>query len=237
MKKLVFSDYESLSNAAAQSLLQQTKKNPALKICLATGSSPTRSYEIYAELVKAQNVSMDRVHVIKLDEWGGLPANHPASCESYIRKHFNEAHKISSDRYLAFRGDAEDRDSECARVREELERIGPVDVSVLGLGLNGHLGLNEPAESLQPFSHIATLTAESQQHSMIASEGARPSFGYTMGMAELLQSRLVIMLVSGSKKKEQLKRLLNMKVDPQFPSSFLWLHPNVELYCDEAAHG
>lgn len=232
MKRLDFPDYESLSKAAADRIISSVRENPDLKICLATGSSPTRCYEILGDMARGEKGLFSGLRVIKLDEWGALPPDHPATCEYYIRKHFIEPLEVDPKRYLSFRGNADDREHECTRFRTELEKLGSIDVSVLGLGLNGHLGFNEPAEVLQPFVHIAKLSPESQQHSMVSSAGSKPDFGYTIGMADLLQSRLIILIVNGSKKKAQLERLLTQKIDPKFPATFLWLHPNCELYTD-----
>ena len=232
MKKTLFPDYESLSKAAAERLLEQTKENPALRICLATGSSPTRCYELYVDFIGREGCNTEQMTVVKLDEWGGMNETHEGSCEYYIRKYFNGPLGIPPERYLSFRADLDDPGQECARISKALKQAGGLDVSVLGLGLNGHLGFNEPAESMQPFAHVANLSAESQQHSMMAGACAKPTYGLTLGMAELLQSKLIILIVNGTKKKAQLERLMSMRVDPQFPATFLWLHPNVELYCD-----
>ena len=118
-----------------------------------------------------------------------------------------------------------------------LDKEGPIDICVLGLGANGHLALNEPAEQLQPFVHVARLTAESCQHPMLAESAARPSYGLTIGMADILQSRKVLLLVSGVHKREQFQRLLSRQVSTQFPASFLWLHPDVTCLCDRDAKG
>lgn len=232
MRIFRFDDFETLSNAAAEQIVMAVIEKPSLKICLATGSSPKRCYEKVAEKAAISETSFRNVQVVKLDEWGGLTQSDEGSCEHYIHKYFIGPLQIDTTSYLSFAGDANDREQECDRVRSALSEGGPIDVCVLGLGLNGHLGFNEPAEYLQPFSHIARLSSQSQKHSMVASNANKLEFGYTLGMAEILASRKIIFIVNGESKKQQLARFYERKIDPQFPGSFLWLHPDVDLYTD-----
>ena len=113
-----------------------------------------------------------------------------------------------------------------------METQGPIDICILGLGANGHLALNEPAAQLEPQAHVASLSEESLQHPMIASLEQKPSYGLTLGMEEILSSRLIIMLVSGKGKKQIAELFLKGKVSTELPASFLWQHPNVECLVD-----
>jgi galactosamine-6-phosphate isomerase len=132
--------------------------------------------------------------------------------------------------------DAKDRQANCDRIHEWLRKNGPIDVCVLGLGVNGHIGFNEPAESLQPHAHVAELSEASLGHSMVHSTRTRPTHGVTLGMADILQSREILMLASGPPKREPIERLLSGAITTAFPASLLQLHPRVTLMCDEAAY-
>ena len=125
----------------------------------------------------------------------------------------------------------------CARIADWLDQNGPIDISVLGLGINGHLGFTEPAEYLQPFAHVAQLSQASLAHAMLAKSNVRPTYGLTLGMADLIQSRRILLLVSGPTKRDPLQRLLSGRISTEFPASMLQLHPNVLLICDRAAAG
>jgi galactosamine-6-phosphate isomerase len=232
MNRLSFPDYESLSQAAASKILSIVQAKPDTAVCLATGSTPTRTYELLAGEGKTGLSCFKALKIIKLDEWGGLPASHSATCEYYLHKYVIAPLQISPDRYFSFQSDALDPPSECARIRKELDSIKLLDLCILGLGINGHLGFNEPADFLQPHAHIAELTDETRRHRMIEDTAVKPSYGYTLGMADLLQARKIMLLVSGSHKQRQLQRLLEGKIETSFPASFLWLHPDVELYTD-----
>ena len=138
-------------------------------------------------------------------------------------------------RDVGFRGDAKDPHEEALRIGSWLRRNGPIDVCVLGLGVNGHLAFNEPAAFLQPGAHVAKLAKESLGHSMLNQSRGKPSCGLTLGIGDLLQSRKILLLVSGPSKFEPLRRFRERQVSSEFPASFLWLHSNVQLMCDQAA--
>jgi galactosamine-6-phosphate isomerase len=142
-----------------------------------------------------------------------------------------------AERYVAFESNPPDPDAECARVADWLDQNGPIDISVLGLGINGHLGFTEPAEYLQPFAHVAQLSQASLAHAMLAQSTIRPTYGLTLGMADLIQSRHVLLLVTGPAKRDPLERLLTCRITTDFPASVLQLHNDVKLLCDAAAIG
>jgi galactosamine-6-phosphate isomerase len=229
-------DYEAMSRRAAVFVERAVRKEPELLLCLATGSSPTRMYQVLGETSAKEPSLFSRATVIKLDEWGGLPPEHPATCETYLRRHVLAPLGVTVDRYVGFRADARDPRAECERVAAALggRRIG---LSVLGLGVNGHLGFNEPGDALHAHAHVASLSAESQAHPMVRETGAVVSFGLTLGMADLLHSRRVLLLVNGPHKREPLRRLLSGEITTRFPASLLWLHPDVTCVFDEAAAG
>jgi len=193
-----------------------------------------RTYDLLAERRAAEPRLFDHVRLLKLDEWGGLPRNDPASCETHLRRALVTPLALS-DRYVGFDGQPADPLAECARVAAWLNENGPIDVCVLGLGVNGHLGFNEPAEFLQPHAHVAHLSNASLSHAMLRETQSKPSYGLTLGMADLLQSRQVLLLVTGDAKRVPLARLLEGRITTQFPASLLALHANVVLLCDEAA--
>ncbi len=120
-------------------------------------------------------------------------------------------------------------------MRRVVAAEGPIDLCVLGLGVNGHLALNEPAASLLPTAHVARLSQASLRHPMLANSPKLPAYGLTLGMADILVSRDILLLVSGVNKREPLKRLLRREITTEFPASFLWLHPNWTLLCDQNA--
>jgi galactosamine-6-phosphate isomerase len=230
-----YPDYERLSRAAFEVIMGQLRSRPDLLLCAATGASPTRIYELMAEQFRREPELFEKLRILKLDEWGGLAMDDPGACEFYLRQHLLEPLSIPEERYTGARSDVRFPEKECARIRDWVREHGPIDVCVLGLGSNGHLAMNEPAEALHPTAHVATLAHTTMNHAMLAQSKSRPTYGMTLGMAEILQSRKILLPVSGAAKSDQLARLMNKKITTQFPASFLWLHPDVACFCDAAA--
>lgn len=233
----VYPDYHALSEEAAETIAHELRAKPDLLLCTATGSSPTGTYARLAELRGAEPGLFKALRIVKLDEWGGLAIDDPGACEAYLRHHVLEPLGVSRDRYVAFRSDPEDPEGECRRVARLLEQQGPIDVCVLGIGLNGHIALNEPGPTLSPHAHIAELTEQSRRHVMLKQTKTQVRYGLTLGVADILRSRKILLLVSGAAKKDVLARLLAARIATDFPASLLWLHRDVTILCDREAAG
>jgi putative deaminase/isomerase len=230
----VSADHEAMSWQAADWLADRLRERPDALLCLATGATPMRAYAILAERGRADRRLFERARIIKLDEWGGLAMHDPSSCEQHLRQALIDPLGLQES-YVAFDSQAADAEAECNRIATWLEQNGPIDVCVLGLGINGHIGFNEPATFLRPHAHVAELAANSRQHSMLAQCKNRPTHGLTLGMADLMQARQVLLLVSGEGKRAALQRLLERRITTDFPASLLALHPEAQVMCDRAA--
>jgi len=229
--------YGEMSQMAADIVLEDLKKNPRLLFCASAGGTPTGLYQALAMRHTRQPRLFSQMRVLQIDEWGGLPAGHPASCEADVRTKLLLPLEIPANRFTCFRSDAPDPVKECARISDWLKASGPIDICILGLGLNGHIAMNEPADALKPFVHVAKLSKRSQQHGMLTDLKSKPKFGFTLGMADILSSQKILLLVSGAHKCEMLENLLGSKVSTQLPASFLALHPNTIVVCDREAVG
>lgn len=232
MKIKYCANYKEMSQLSCDSVISTLKKKPKQLICTATGNSPTG---LYKELVNYYSVEPEvfkELSILKLDEWGGIDPNDANSCESYIRKHILTPLHISDDHFISFESNSNDPIAECKRIQQELNDNGPIDICVLGLGKNGHIGFNEPAKALNASCHIAKLSTNSLQHEMTTTMKNKPTYGLTLGMADILKSKKIILLIIGIGKEHILKQFLTQKITPFLPASFLWLHPNVECYLD-----
>lgn len=228
-------DYEAMSRQAATLFVSEITKKKNLLLCAATGNSPTGLYEQLARRAVAHPAVFEQLRLIKLDEWGGLPEHAPETCEFYLQKKLVAPLRISPERYISFQSNPIDAAEECCRIQAELDNVGPIDVCVLGLGKNGHLGFNEPSAFLHPHCHIAQLSEQSLQHSMVQSAAHKPLFGLTLGMKDILSSKKIILLISGTEKEEAVKQLFSEKITTELPASLLWLHNNVECLVDQQA--
>ena len=232
----VFPDHEQASQFAADWLVEQLRRKPNSVICLATVATPMRAYALFAERAVIEPSLVDRCWLLKLDEWGGLPMNDPATCEQHLRNTLVTPLRMA-DRYIGFESQPANGEAECARVAKWLDENGPIDLCILGLGLNGHVGFNEPATFLQPHAHIAQLSDESLAHAMLNNCNTRPKFGLTLGMADLLQARHLLMIVTGAAKRGPLQCLISGRITTEFPASLIQLHVDARLVCDAAAIG
>lgn len=222
-------DYDSMSRAAARVVLEIVRRKPDSVLCVATGASPLG---LYRELAKHRD-KLAKVRVVKLDEWGGLPPRDPATCETYIREHILGPWGIPAEHFTGFHGDARDAGAECKRVFAEIEELGGIDVCLLGMGADGHLGLNYPGETLP--AHVTRTDASTLRHAMLDAAKGTPTHGLTLGLADILLARQIVLVVNGASKAEAVRRLLSGQISTQFPASFLWLHPDVHLFLDREA--
>ena len=234
MRVIKCADYKEMCKTAASLVWKEIERKPKLLLCTATGSSPEGLYRELATMADSNKDLFRMLRILKLDEWGGIPENHPVSCEYFLKKKLLGPLDIPQERYISFASDSDDPETECKRIRNEIKRKGPIDICILGLGRNGHLGLNEPAPKLEPFCHVAALSAESLLHPMIASLEQKPEYGLTLGLKEILDSRLIIMLVSGKEKKHIAEKFLEGSVTTELPASFLWQHPQVECLVEQS---
>ena len=231
----VADDHEGSSRRAARRIAAALRRRPGLLLGLATGETPTRAYALLAAMRDREPPLFRRVRVVKLDEWLGLPMRHPSTCETYLREKVLGPWGVAPSRYEGFDSRPKDPEAECARVASWLARHGPLDLCVLGLGKNGHLLMNEPAASLLPGPHVARLSATTRRHSMVRVLRAPPRRGLTLGLGDILQSKAVLLLVSGRHKAGAFRRMTSGGVTTRCPASFLSLHPDVTVLCDREA--
>ena len=223
-----FDHYGQMSAHAAKIIMDELERKKDLALCTATGNSPTGTYQLLADAFLDDPKLFEGLHVLKLDEWGGLSADHPSSCERYLQEQLLNPLKISNDRYTGFLPNPKNPEAECARIQRLIEKKETIDLCILVLGKNGHIGFNEPAEALHPFCHVAELSEESKAHGMVSELPERPEYGMTLGIQNILSAKRIILLICGNGKEEAATMLLKEKVTPRFPVTFLWLHPNVD---------
>lgn len=212
---------------AASIVKDELKRKPGMLLCAATGQSPLPLYKQLAFEHENNKTLFQQLRLIPLDEWIGLTTS-AGSCHSYLEKNVLDPLKITQDRYLKFNPGVDDLELECQRIKGLLKQHGPIDLCVLGLGQNGHLGLNEPALVLQDHCHVADLAARSQGHNMLQAASDKPSQGLTLGMKDILSSNRVLLIISGDGKEVAKKAFFSKKIDPQCPATYLWRHSNVD---------
>jgi galactosamine-6-phosphate isomerase len=230
-----WNDEDAMSRAAADLVARDVARRPDLLLGVVTGATPTRTYGHLARKRAAEPGFFRRLRVLKLDEWLGLSSRHPATSEVYVRSKILGPLGVGRGQYEGWRCAPPDPEAECKRIARWLARHGPMDLCLLGLGRNGHLLMNEPAASLHPGPHVARLAPSTRRHSMLESLKTPPRYGLTLGMADILASRRILLLVSGRHKAAALRRALEGGVSTNCPASLLALHPDATVYCDRDA--
>src|SRR5437016_10314174 len=142
-------DYNAMSRMAAELITKELKARPGSLLCVSAGGTPTRTYELLALSRQKQPQLFAQVRFLQIDEWAGVPAGNPARCETDLQVKLLEPLGIDQSRYCGFKSDAVSPKTECERVARWLDANGPIDVCILGLGLNGHIAMNEPADELE----------------------------------------------------------------------------------------
>jgi 6-phosphogluconolactonase/glucosamine-6-phosphate isomerase/deaminase len=204
--------------------------NPRLRMCLASGRTPG---PVYQSLVSG-GASLADSEVLLLDEFIGLPTGHPGRCESMLRRQLIDL--VAVGRFHRIDVDADDLDAEGSRI-DELIAQGGIDLAVLGLGLNGHLGMNEPRSEPHESTRVVELAPETIDGLRRYGIGASLNRGLTVGMAQLLAASEVWLLVTGDRKRGILQTVLEGPVGPECPASYLREHRNAVIWADHAAAG
>jgi len=231
-------NYNAMSKQAAKVIIGNLQKKPDLLLCASAGGTPRQTYHYLAAAYVDCPKLFDRFRVIQIDEWAGLPRQSPATCEADLLSKLIVPLKVRPNLFVGFRSDARKPQDECRRISQWLVGRGPIDICILGLGLNGHVAMNEPGPAAQPRAHVAKLAPSSRNHGMLRGLSHKPSYGLTLGLGDILNSRKILLLVSGKSKRAALKRLMTPELTSRFAASFLWLHPNSTVLCDqEAADG
>lgn len=230
-------DYEDMSQKAARILFSQITLKPDCVLGLATGSSPVGAYQRLVQWHQEGELDFSRVTSVNLDEYRGLSGEHDQSYRYFMNHHLFDHVNIAKERTFVPDGLEEDPARACARYNEILRSVGQVDLQLLGLGRNGHIGFNEPGDCFVPDTHCVDLTESTIEANkrFFASEDLVPRQAYTMGVKNILDARRILLVVSGYDKADALKSMVEGPITPQVPASILQLHRRVTIVADEQA--
>ena len=233
LRLIVADNYEEMSQVSADLIYDEINKKRNLFICAAAGSTPTRTYELLVTKYHKKRQTFEQLRIIKLDEWVGLPMNDPATCEVYLQNHLVQPLNIDPSRYIAFNSSPDNPREEIQTIAKRLNQEGRIDLCILGIGINGHLGLNEPSSFLYPDTNLSELSTTTKKHPMLQKTGHSVQYGLSLGINDIMRSKSILLLVNGAHKEEAFKKFLSRKITTQFPVSMLWLHSNVTVVCDK----
>ena len=232
----VFSNEHELANAVATEIIQVIKEKPTAVICLASGNSPKLGCEHFASIAKSENLDTSRFFFIGLDEWVGIPPAMRGSCHYDFQERIFNPLNIMPSQYHVFDSLATDLQVECDKMDKVIAEKGGIDIMIVGIGMNGHIGFNEPGTKLNLKSHIVQLdpitTSVGQKY---FDQNMKLEMGITLGFEHLLNSKRVLLLAYGNSKAEVIKKAIEGPVSIDFPASVMQLHSNGAIMVDTAA--
>lgn len=230
-------DYNDMSRKAANIISAQIIMKPNCVLGLATGSTPVGSYKQLIEWYQKGDLDFSKVKTANLDEYKGLTKDNNQSYYYFMHENLFKHVNINMNNTHIPDGMDEDADKEAARYEETLKDLGGIDLQLLGLGHNGHIGFNEPSDIFPKDTHIVNLqesTIEANKR-FFDSIDQVPRQAYTMGIGTIIRARKILLVVSGADKADILHEVICGPVTPQVPASILQLHPDVIIVGDEAA--
>ena len=235
----VLPDYEAMSAAAADVVASKLREKPDTVFMIPTGTTPLGMYRRLVAMDDDEGLSFARATFFNLDEYLGLPPDHPASYHVYMQENFYGLVDVDPGRVHVPDGSAPDPEAECERYEEAIRGAGGVDLCVLGIGRNGHIGFNEPGASFDSRTRVVTLAESTRRVNATDFEGERaPERAISVGMRTISDSRTVLLLASGANKARAVAAAVGGEVSERVPASALRLHPNVSLLLDrDAARG
>ena len=231
-------DPQDVADLAAQRVADLLHASSRAVLGLPTGRTPILLYDLLAAQHAAGGLDFSEVQTFNLDEFVGIGQDHPGSYRSYMQKYLFDRVNLPAGQGHVLDGLAPDADAECKRFEELIAAAGGIDLMILGLGGNGHIGFNEPAPSLQARTHRVTLLASSREANagFFGGEPAQvPAEAMTMGMGTILKSRRVLLLVTGEEKAATVAAMIHGPITTHLPASFLQLHDEMEVICDAGA--
>lgn len=236
MKIIIEETYDDLCRHALDDLLKLTNAKNHSLICVASGDSPKGIYAQLTRQVLRQAVDISTWSFVGLDEWVGMNGNDEGSCKFHLDNQLFTPLNVSPEKLCFFNGRAEDLDDECQRIENFIAQHNGIEAAIVGLGLNGHVGMNEPGSPATLHAHVSEIdphTAAVGQKYFTHPQSL--THGLTMGIANLLEAKNVFIIVSGKHKAEIVKRILDEEVSETIPATLLRNHPGLALYVDKEA--
>ena len=237
MKIIRAKDYKDMSRKAANIISAQVIMKPNCVLGLATGGTPVGAYAQLVEWYNKGDIDFSEVTTVNLDEYRGLPKEHPESYWSFMHKNLFDHVNIRPEAIHLPDGTNPDAADACAKYNDIIHSVGGIDLQLLGLGPNGHIGFNEPADAFVKGTNKVALTASTIDANarFFASRDDVPTHAYTMGIGSIMKAKRILLVVNGEKKAQAVKDCFFGPIKPQAPGSILQLHPDFTLVADEAA--
>ena len=236
MKLSIGNTYEDMSEKAVNDLLEilQSTVNPLL--CTASGDSPKGLYKELISQVNEKSIDISGWRFLSLDEWDGMNGNDEGSCRFHLNNDLFYPLNIKESQITFFDGKANDPLAECERIENYIKEHAGIDVAIVGLGMNGHVGMNEPGTPLDSRTHVAQIDEMTQSVGQKYFKNEQKiTHGLTLGLASIMEAGNILLVVSGRKKAQIVKKILEGEISEELPASILRRHNNFHVYLDKDA--
>ena len=237
MKTIICKDYDEMSEQAAKLVAQQIKDKPDSVLGFATGNSPVGMYQRLAKRNQDGEIDFSKIVTYNLDEYYPIKRDNDQSYWYFMWKNLFDHVNIKKENVHVPNGEVDDPDAECAAYDAAIDAAGGIDLQVLGIGRNGHIGFNEPDEKLYAATHVTGLTQSTIDANSIYFDDIKdmPRKALTMGLRVIMQAKKIVMVINGKNKAEAVKRMYDGMVGADCPASFVQLHPDATVIMDEEA--
>jgi glucosamine-6-phosphate isomerase len=236
MELKIYPDYENISNVVADEVINYVKHKPGAVLCLASGDSPRLTYNLIAEKGKSLNVNFQNVTFVGLDEWVGISPENPGSCRYFLMENLFIPLQVAPRQIHLFDGLASDLELECKKMNDVISSKGGLDIMIVGIGMNGHIGFNEPGVSSELYAHVATLDETTiSVGQKYFKEKTTLGKGITIGLKYLMESKRPILIANGEKKSSIIQQTIEGAISMQVPATIMRKHPTSLVVIDQAA--
>lgn len=237
MQIIITKNYEELSKETAKIVRTRILEKPSLVLGLATGSTPLGLYQALIKMHQQENLNFREARTFNLDEYAGLALSHPQSYNYYMRENLFKHINIKKENVFIPQGVTENIEESCQQYEYEIKKRGGIDLQILGIGRDGHIGFNEPGTSFTSRTHIVNLDSVTIEDNarFFDNKNAVPRRAITMGIGTIMEAKECLMLVNGKHKAEIIARALQGQITEKVPASVLQKHPNLTVILDEEA--
>jgi galactosamine-6-phosphate isomerase len=236
MTTICLRNYYDLSDYTAQQIVNTIKEKPNCTICMASGHTPAMTADLLVTKLLREKIDYTHITFLGLDEWVGLAPDNSGSCHYFFQNKIFKPLQLGTQQYHLFNALAANLQQECAAMDERIAASNGIDIMVVGIGMNGHIGFNEPGTSFSSLCHVAALDDTTKTVGQKYFSGhIKLHSGITIGLGHLQQSKKVLLVANGAKKAEVIQKAVQGKVDEQFPASILQRHSNGIVVTDSKA--
>jgi glucosamine-6-phosphate isomerase len=236
VKQIIYDNYLELSVKTAEQIATIISKKPDALLCFPAGETSVGTFIHLIELNKTGKISFKQCSIVGLDEWAKLGEMKKENCFSFLKKQLFDHIDYSVENLCFFDGESTNLERECTKTDNFIKQNGPIDMILLGIGMNGHLGLNEPGTSFDLYSHVVHLDEITKTVGQkYFSHEVKLTSGISLGIKHIMEAKTVILQINGARKVEVVRRLIDSEISPDFPASAVKSHPNAFLLLDREA--